>query len=169
MKKKILVLAIVSLMCVSAFAAVEGRTSVGLNYSYNDGNFFGLTTDTVGFINDCPVGYYIGTDADFGIGNVSAYKIQMQFAPVYRYMIANTAMSIDLALGLSASYVEADLFKFGIGGYLGAEYRVSDIVSLMVGAKMGSDFVNIPLESNPEVTVDGDFYVTPYLAVGFCY
>ncbi len=169
MKKKIIVLALIALVCASAFAAVDGRTSIGLNYSYNDGNYFGLTTDTVGFINNSSIGYYIGTDAAFGIGNVNAYKIHMQFAPVYRYMIANTAMSIDLALGLSASYVDADLFKFGVGGYLGAEYRVNELTSLMIGAKMGSDFVNIPLKNNPDVTIEGDFYITPYIGVGFCY
>lgn len=170
MKKIISIVSVLALSCACIFAATyDGRTSVGINYSFDYGvNGFGLTTDTVGYINDAPVGYYVGTDADFTIGDVSLWNINMIVGPAYSYEFEGTNVSFEVAGGLSASTTSFELFSFGVGAYAGAAWSFSDSAELLLGAKMGSNFVNIPL-NNPSVYTSGDFYITPQLAIGFNY
>lgn len=65
--KKVLMVLMVLAVSLGLFAAdFEGRTNLGLNYSYRDGrNMGGMSVDNFGLVGDCPVGYYIGADADF--------------------------------------------------------------------------------------------------------
>lgn len=169
MKKIISIVSVLALSCACIFAAsYDGRTSVGINYSYDDGSYFGLSTDTVGYVNDGPVGFYIGTDADFRIGDISAWNINMIVGPSYSYSFGDSNVSFEIAGGISASCTSFELFSFGLGGYAGAAWAFSDSAELLLGAKMGSNFVNIPLD-NPSISTSGDFYITPQLAIGFTY
>ena len=168
MKKILSVLSILTLASVCLFASFDGRSSVGINYSYDDVNYFGLTTDSVGYSTTSPVGYYIGTDADFKIGDITFWTINMILGPSYRYTFGESGVTFEVALGLSANGNSASLFSFGVGSYTGVSYSINENLDLLMGVKMGSNFVNIPL-NNPSVTLDGDFYVTPNFALGFKY
>ncbi len=73
MKKRIMVVAIIAIVAAgSASAAFDGLTSVGLNYEFRDGvHMGGLSSQTFGYVDNCPVGYLVSVDADFNLGKDS--------------------------------------------------------------------------------------------------
>lgn len=170
MKKKIISVSLVlALSCACLFASFAGRSSIGVNYSYEDGNYLGLSTDHIGFINNAPVGYFIGADADFGIAGTPGWRINMLIGPAYRYFFSDVPISVDIAAGLSLGGAsKSSSLDFGLGAYLGAAWAVTDHMEVLLGAKLGSNFVDINLD-NPAIGIKGDFYVTPQIALGFTY
>jgi len=166
--KRLLVFIIVSaLVCFSAFASFEGRTSVGINYAYNDGNMTGISVDNVGYING-DVGYYIGVDTDFDVNDIDVFRIGMIAGPSYQYHFYDVNMSVEISGGLSADYKNKDLFRFGIGGYIGAVWHFAPKMNIILGTKLGSDFVSVDLSDN-NWDISGDFFVIPMLSIGFKY
>lgn len=172
MKKRIMVVAIIAIVAAgSASAAFDGLTSVGLNYEFRDGvHMGGLSSQTFGYIDNCPVGYLVSVDADFNLGEDSM-AIGMLVGPSYRYMFANVPMSVDLAVGASLSgrdFKDKGLFGLGVGGYLGATYYLNDVVALLFGCNIGYDMLGVDLDTG-DVGFSGDFSVAPSLSVGFRY
>lgn len=172
--KKILIVAIMSVVLIAGVAAdsFDGLTSVGINYEYRDGeNMWGLSSQTFGYVGTCPVGYFVGVNADFAFSAVSDFAIGVIVGPSYRYMFQNVPMSIDVALGLSASgeWIDVnDFFGLGIGGYLGATYYMTDNIALMLGCTLGYDMLAVDLNTG-DCSFYGNFYVSPSVAVGFRY
>lgn len=173
MKKKLITLLLIALITTAAVSAAtfDGLTSVGVNYEFRDGmNLGGLSSQTFGYINDFPLGYLISANADFNLAD-DAMTIGLLIGPSYRYMLESVPMSIELALGASASgqwYAGEDIFDFGIGGYLGATYYLNDAFALLIGCNLGYDMLSIGL-GDGEIGFSGDFYVSPSLSFGFRY
>lgn len=169
-KKIILFTVVLALSGACLFASFNGRSTIGVNYSYEGGNYFGLSTDHTGFINNGPVGYFVGVDADFGFAGTPGYRINMLIGPTYKYRFKDIPMSIEVAAGASlGGSSTSNVFSFGLGGYIGAAYAINNSIELLLGAKLGSNFVEVPLSEPSAIHVAGDFYVTPQLAIGFTY
>ncbi|MDD7200859.1 MAG: hypothetical protein SPF89_03155 [Sphaerochaetaceae bacterium] len=168
-KKIVLGMALAMLAAGSAFAtSFDGLTSVGGNYTYRDGEHLGgLTVHNFGYVNDCPVGYLVSFNSGFNVDN---QEINMLVGPSYRYQLQDLPMSIDAALGLSASgqWFDEDFFELGIGGYLGATYRLSNRLSLLAGCTVGYDMLSVSLDDG-DTGYSGDFFVSPSLGIGFNY
>lgn len=172
MKKRIMVIAIIAIVAVgSASADFDGLTSVGVNYEFRDGvHMGGLSSQTFGYVDNCPVGYLVSVNADFNLGE-NSMAIGMLVGPSYRYMFSNVPMSIDLAVGASLSgrnFKDEALFGLGIGGYLGATYYLNNTVALLIGCNTGYDMLKVDLDTG-NTGFSGDFHVSPSLSVGFRY
>ena len=166
MKKRILIFTIIAIMAAgSAFAAFEGLTSVGVNYEFRDGEHMGgLSSQTFGYVNDCPVGYLISLNADFNLAD-KLMSIGMLVGPSYRYILSNVPMSIALATQV---FSDTNLFELGVGGYVGATYYLNDAIVLLIGCNIGYDMLGIDLNT-ADASFSGDFYVSPSLSIGFRY
>ena len=172
MKKGILI-TVVLCMALSLYAGTfDGLTGTGLNYEYRDGmHLGGMTVINSGYVNDSPVGYYISANADFSPMKMSDMTISMIAAPSYRYMLDNVPMSIDAALGLSASGVwtggKNDI-QLGLGGYIGATYYMNDRIALLIGCNLGYDMLSVNLATGA-AGFSGEFYASPAVSIGFRY
>lgn len=171
--KKVIITAVLVCMALSLYAGnFDGFTSTGLNYEYRDGmHLGGLTINNTGYINDCPVGYYISTNADFNFKNGLNMAIGIIAAPSYRYMLENIQMSIDTALGVSASGVwmnGSNDFQLGVGGYIGATYYMNDEIALLIGCNLGYDMLSVDLNTG-KTGFAGEFYASPAISIGFRY
>lgn len=172
MRKRIIVIAIIAIVAAgSASAAFDGLTSAGLNYEFRDGvHMGGLSSQTFGYVDNCPVGYLFSMNADFNLGE-NSMAIGMLVGPSYRYMTTNVPMSIDLALGASLSgqkLKDEGLFELGVGGYLGATYYLNDMIALLIGCNIGYDMLGVDFATG-NTGFSGDFHVSPSLSVGFRY
>lgn len=168
--KKVLIMLVASLVCCCGlFASFDGFTTVGPSYSFHDGkNYMGLNSDNFGFVNDGPVGYYAGINAEFNLKDVNDWKIGMLVGPSYRYSFGESGVSLDIALGLSMEGTNLGFFSFGVGGYIGADWRINNVFGLGIGTQIGSNFVDVNL-ANGKFGVSGDFYVSPTLSAIFYY
>lgn len=168
--KRILIMMLASLVCCCGlFASFDGFTTFGPSYSFHDGNnYMGLDSDSFGFVNDCPVGYYAGLNAEFNLKDVDNWKIGMIVGPSYSYSFGDSDVSLDVALGLSMEGTSLGFFSFGVGGYIGADWRMNSIFGLGIGTQIGSNFVDVNLD-NGKFGVSGDFYVSPTLSAIFYY
>lgn len=170
--KKIILIAIISLSLAAGVyaAAFDGLTSIGVNYEYRDGMYLGgLSSQTFGYVNDYPVGYFVSVNADFNLGD-DTLSIGMLVGPSFRYMFSNVPMSIELAVGasLAGQAFWESLFELGIGSYIGATYYINDTIALLIGCNIGYDMLGVDLNTAAAV-FSGDFYVSPSLSVGFRY
>lgn len=170
MKNRILAVAMVlvlSATCVFA-SSFEGRSTVGLSTNVNYGeNYIGLSTDHTGFFPEKSIGYLIAADVDFRLASSALCRINVLLGPVWRYCFASVPVSADLAAGLSTGGTTNGVLHFGLGLYLGGVWSFSEYMELLVGAKLGSNFVQLPLGSSAYLTPD--IYLTPRIAVGFRY
>ena len=171
MKRRILIIAIVTFVAASAaFASFDGLTSIGVNYEFRDGEHMGgLSSQTFGYVNDCPVGYLVSVNADFNLAD-NAMVIGMLVGPSYRYLLSNVPMSIDVAIGasLAGQYIGTRIFDIGIGGYIGATYYLNNTIALLIGCNLGYDMLGVNLDTG-DTGFSGDFYVSPSLSIGFRY
>ena len=169
MKKIISITLVLALSCACAFASFSGRSTIGVNYSLNDGdNRFGLSSDHTGYFGTFPVGYYIGLDADFSFDDASDWNINAIVGPSYVYSFDNAPVQIDIAIGASASADNQNMLALGVGGYIGASWSLSKHIDLLIGTKMGSNFFTVDLD-DASTSVTTNFYVTPQFAIGFTY
>ena len=172
MNKKFLVFAAVLFIAASVFAvSFTGISSVGGNYTFRDGEHLGgLSSQNFGYINDCPVGYFVGVNADFNLQDDMNWALNMIVGPSYSYMFSNVPMSVDVALGLSLSgeWIETSEFGLGIGGYLGTTWHMNEMVALFLGCSLGYDMLGVSLDTG-DTYFSGDFFVSPSLAIGFTY
>lgn len=169
--KKVLMVLIVMIVSLGLFAAdFAGIINVALNYSYRDGrNMGGMSVDNFGLVGDCPVGYYIGADADFSFKDVKDSSITLIAAPYYSYKLENVPMTIDVALGVGASADVDKHFGLGLAGYIGAAYHLkSDKTAFLIGTKLGYDMLSVELHGG-SCSYKGEFFVTPLIGGGFCY
>ncbi|MGN0906169.1 MAG: hypothetical protein ACI4NM_03390, partial [Bullifex sp.] len=58
--------------------------------------------------------------------------------------------------------------SFGIGAFVGAEWKFTKNFGFGVGTKLGNDFINIPFDGSG-VGMKSSFFVTPYLGVELYY
>ncbi len=153
-------------------ASFEESRSIGGSYQYKGGFHLGsLTSHDFGFINDAPVGYFVGINAGFGDLVDPDWAVNMLVGPAYSYFFPEANLSIDVALGASLSgqwMDEGDYFGLGIGGYLGATWHMTSHIALLLGTALGYDILGVGL-SNGDVGFNGVFHVAPSLAVGFTY
>lgn len=128
MKKTIEITLMAICLCASLSAACDGRSTVGLAYTWDGDNRIALTSDHTGYFTNensqvwGDWGYYVGLDAGFAFTDVSNWDISMIVGPAYRYHLPDVPMDIEAALGISADADSADVLSFGIGGYIGAAY-----------------------------------------------
>lgn len=171
MKKKILAITIIVMFAtISVFATFDGLTSIGVNYEFRDGKHLGgLSTQSFGYINDCPVGYLISLNSGFNITE-DAMAIEMLLGPSYRYMLFNLPMSIDISAGIALANQNfgSNLLELGIGGYLGATYYCNDAVALLIGCNIGYDMWQVDMTTTA-TGYSGIFHVSPILSAGFRY
>lgn len=169
--KKVLILVFAVIASASLFAAdFDGITALGVNYEYReDIHMGGLSVQNFGYFGACPVGYLANINADFNLEDNKS-TIGMLIAPSYRYKLEDVNMSIDAAVGVSATgewFGGAGDFLLGIGGYLGATYYL-DSFALLIGCTLGYDMMSVGLDSG-NIEYAGDFYVSPSISFGFRY
>lgn len=171
-RKMFLILIVAALATTPMFASFEGISSIGGSYQYREGSHLGgLSNQNFGFINDAPVGYFVGINAGFGDLADPDWAVNMLVGPAYSYFFPEANLSIDVALGASLSgqwMDDGDYFGLGIGGYLGATWHMTSHTALLLGATLGYDILGVGL-SNGDVGFNGVFHVAPSLAVGFTY
>ena len=166
--KKVFSLIIVGVVLTAALMAFDGNTSASLAYTFEEGEHdLGLSSQSVGYFGSGKVGYFIGVDADFNIKDESDWNVGMIIGPSFRYAFTDAGVTATVALGVSAEG-SAELFAFGVGGYAGGDWQITDHFGLGVGVKLGNNFVSVPF-SNTELTVVSRFYVTPVIGVHFYY
>lgn len=166
--KKIITILIVSCVLTTGLFAFDGNTSASFAYSYNDkGNYLGLSSDSVGYVNNSSFGYYVGTEALFNVKNIEDWKINMLAGPSYRYSFGTSNVSLNVSLGLSASGNKYD-FSFGLGSFWGAIWKFNNVFGLNIGTKFGSNFVEVPFNGEG-ISVTPNFYVTPVIGFNFYY
>lgn len=160
---------VTTVCCSGLFASFEGFTTVNPTYTFTDGkNYMGISSDSFGFVNGSPIGYYGGVDAVFKLGDASDWKIGMLVGPSYSYGFADAGVNVNIALGLAAEGSSFGFFSFGLGGYLGADWKVTDVFGLGIGTQIGSRFVDVNLNDG-DFSISGDFFISPRVSVVFYY
>lgn len=168
MKKILCVLGAAIFASTGLFASFGGHTSADFSYMYNEGgHYLDLASDSLGFASDFPVGYYAGLDAMFNVEDINDWRIGMLAGPAYSYEFGTSGVSFDIAAGLSMSG-SPDFFRFGVGAYAGASWRMTEIFGLGLGVRLGSNFVSVSFDSG-DVGLDSDFYVSPSVSAIFYY
>ncbi len=169
MRKALLIMCIALIASTGVFASFDGRTSAGINYSYDKGNEFGMSVDSIGYINEGIIGYYIGVDADFSFSDISLFDISLLAGPAYRYRFNDAPVDFELAIGISGNTTAESILSFGLGAYAGIAWHCTELVDLLAGVKLGSNFVELSFADGFQSGVKGNFYVTPVIAAGFAY
>lgn len=164
--KKVFLLIVVSVVLASSLLAFDGSTSTALAYSYENGNYFGLSVDNTGFASSSNLGYYIGAEGLFDFTDISNYNIGLIAGPSYRYSITEK-MSVVASLGISGE-TTGNTLSLGLGSYAKGEFMLNDSFSLEAGVKMGNNFVIIPF-SGEGVGIGSHFYITPLIGIGIHY
>lgn len=168
MKRTVLVLICALSASCALFASFDGHSSLSGVYTYNDGtHYLGIGSDSFGFVNDFPLGYYAGIDASFSTQDVSDWRIGLIAGPAYSYDFGDSGVSCDVAAGISMDGT-LDAFSFGLGGYIGASWKLNGVFGFGIGASLGSNFVEVALDDG-SFSLDGDFFVTPSLSAIFYY
>lgn len=123
MKRTVLVLICALTASCALFASFDGHSSLSGVYTYNDGtHYLGIGSDSFGFVNDFPLGYYAGIDASFSTQDISDWRIGMIAGPAYSCDFGDSGVSCDVAAGISMDGTP-DAFSFGLGGYIGARWK----------------------------------------------
>lgn len=166
--KKVFSLIIVGVVMTTALMAFDGNTSASLAYTFEEGEHdMGLSSQSVGYFGSSNIGYFIGVDADFNLKDVSDWNVGMIIGPSFRYYFVDAGVTATVAIGVSAEGSK-ELFAFGVSGYAGGDWKMTDHFGLGVGVKLGNNFVSLPFSSS-ELTVASRFYVTPVIGVNLYY
>ena len=166
--KKVITILLVSIVVSTALFAYDGKTSATFAYSYNDGeNYLGISSDSTGYFNNSSFGYYIGTDALFSVKSIQDWRINMLVGPAYKYSFGQSGVNLNVSLGVSASGTP-NAFSFGLGSFWGAEWQFAKHFGLTTGAKLGSNFVEVPFNGG-SMALKPNFYVTPFIGMEFYY
>ena len=105
MKRTVLVLICALSASCALFASFDGHSSLSGVYDYNDGtHYLGIGSDSFGFVNDFPLGYYAGIDASFSTQDISDWRIGMIAGPAYSYDFGDSGVSCDVAAGKFVYY-----------------------------------------------------------------
>ena len=164
--KKAIIAVLVSLIAVSGLFAFDGNTSAGVAYSFDNGHYMGLSSDSTGFFGGS-LGYYGGADALFDLTDINNWKIDIMTGPAYRYAFGESGVKLTVAPALSFTGTTT-LFSAGLGGYIGADYHFTDNFGMGIGVKLGSNFLNWTY-NDLKFSLSGDFFVTPSLKAVFFY
>lgn len=105
MKRTVFVLICALSASCALFASFDGHSSLSGVYTYNDGtHYLGIGSDSFGFVNDFPLGYYAGIDASFSTQDLSDWRIGMIAGPAYSCDFGDSGVSCDVAAGISMAH-----------------------------------------------------------------
>lgn len=171
MKRRILSLSsVLVLSCTCLFASFSGRSMLGVDYSFvSGGSAIGITADHIGFFGEVPAGCYLGADADFSISEPGIWHINLIAGPSWRRALVSAGVPVylELAGGFSMGVGSNGDLGFGLGAYAGFSWFVSDSLSLQLGAKLGNNFISLPLSG--EGGIVNEWYLKPQLTLGWSY